>query len=137
MQLMPATAQELSVKDRTDPRQSIEGCTKYLAQQLERYKGDVRLALAAYNAGAGNVDKYHGVPPFKETQNYVKKITGGYNGAGPAACFTRGFEALRPGHLAVAGPLSFKGAAVEHARPRAGVTGYAAACETSSSSSLS
>jgi peptidoglycan hydrolase-like protein with peptidoglycan-binding domain len=85
MQLMPATAQELGVKDRTDPRQSIEGGTKYLAQQLKRYKGDVRLALAAYNAGAGNVDKYHGVPPFKETQNYVKKITGWYNGAGPAA----------------------------------------------------
>jgi peptidoglycan hydrolase-like protein with peptidoglycan-binding domain len=84
MQLMPATARELGVTDRTDPRQSIEGGTKYLAQQLKRYKGDVRLALAAYNAGAGNVDKYGGVPPFRETQNYVKKITAWYNGAGPA-----------------------------------------------------
>ncbi|WP_164014593.1 transglycosylase SLT domain-containing protein [Pyxidicoccus trucidator] len=84
MQLMPATAKELGVTDRTDPRQSIEGGTKYLAQQLKTFKGDVTLALAAYNAGAGNVNKYGGVPPFKETQNYVKKITGWYNGTGPA-----------------------------------------------------
>ena len=84
MQLMPATARELGVTDRTDPRQSIEGGTKYLSQQLKRFNGDVRLALAAYNAGAGNVNKYGGVPPFKETQDYVRKITGWYNGAGPA-----------------------------------------------------
>ncbi|WP_434345363.1 transglycosylase SLT domain-containing protein [Myxococcus virescens] len=84
MQLMPATARELGVTNRADPRQSIEGGTKYLSQQLKRFNGDVRLALAAYNAGAGNVNKYGGVPPFKETQDYVRKITGWYNGAGPA-----------------------------------------------------
>lgn len=73
MQLMPATAKELGVSDRKNPQQSIEGGSKYLAQQLRAF-GSVELALAAYNAGAGNVRKYGGIPPFKETQNYVKKV---------------------------------------------------------------
>ena len=75
MQLMPATAEELGVTDPFDAEQNIMGGAKYISQLLDKYDGDTKLALAAYNAGMGNVAKYGGVPPFEETQNYVVKVT--------------------------------------------------------------
>ncbi len=78
MQLMPAAAQRFGCEDRNDAESNVAAGTKYLRWLLKRFDGNVTLALAAYNAGEGNVDKYEGVPPFGETQAYVRIITGRY-----------------------------------------------------------
>lgn len=74
MQLMPATAMELGVSDSFDPEQNISGGTRYLARMMDRFNQDVRLALAAYNAGPEAVAAFKNVPPYPETTSYVKRI---------------------------------------------------------------
>lgn len=79
MQLMPATAKGLGVSDSYDPEQNIYGGTKYLKGLMEKFGNDKKLALAAYNAGPNAVKKYGGIPPYQETQHYVKNVLSIYN----------------------------------------------------------
>ncbi len=74
MQLMPRTAQSMGVEDIFNPHQNIAGGVQYFKQMVNRFNGDVKLALAAYNAGSRNVRNYNGVPPFKATRSYIKKV---------------------------------------------------------------
>jgi soluble lytic murein transglycosylase-like protein len=74
MQLMPGTARELGVIDALDPAQNLDGGTRYLRMLVAQYGGDLGKALAAYNAGPGAVQRYGGVPPYAETQNYVRQV---------------------------------------------------------------
>ena len=74
MQLIDSTAKEQGVTDSFDPRQNIMAGSKYLKKMINRF-GDLKLGLAAYNAGPGNVNKYGGMPPFSETKNYVERVT--------------------------------------------------------------
>ncbi|HEX8773565.1 MAG TPA: lytic transglycosylase domain-containing protein [Pyrinomonadaceae bacterium] len=78
MQMIPATARRFGCTDVNDPEANVQAGTRYLRFLLKRFNGNVSLALAGYNAGEGSVDKYDGIPPYNETQNYVRIITGRY-----------------------------------------------------------
>ena len=84
MQLMPATADRFGVSDSFNPRQNIFAGSRYLKWLLKRFNGNLKYALAGYNAGEGRVDQYNGIPPFKETQSYVKKVLAVYRTLAPA-----------------------------------------------------
>ncbi len=79
MQLMPATASRFKVSNPWNPADNIEGSAKYIAWLMRRFNNNVEYAIAGYNAGEGNVDKYNGIPPFRETRNYVKKVMSRYH----------------------------------------------------------
>jgi len=79
MQLMPATASMMKINNPWNPEQNIQAGIKYIGEMLRLFKGKKRLAVAAYNAGPGNVRKYQGIPPYRETKNYVKKVMFEYN----------------------------------------------------------
>lgn len=85
MQLMPYTARSLNVTNAFDPNQNVDAGVRHLKSLLENYNGNVELSLAAYNAGSGAVNRSGGIPPYRETQAYVKKITGLYTGKSPFA----------------------------------------------------
>jgi hypothetical protein len=97
MQLMPYTARELGVSNAFDPRQNIFAGVRYLRLLLDMFGGDVALATAAYNSGASNVQRYNGVPPFKETRNYVAKIQGLLSGLGVSSASSSGMVSYAPG----------------------------------------
>ncbi len=95
MQLVPVTAQQMGVNNAFDPKQNLDGGVRYLHTLLERYNGDLDKALAAYNAGPGAVDRAGGVPRYRETREYVQKVTDSYYRPGSDR-LPRAFDAPRP-----------------------------------------
>jgi soluble lytic murein transglycosylase-like protein len=100
MQLVPTTAQQMGVNNAFDPKQNLDGGVRYLHTLLERYNGDLDRALAAYNAGPGAVDRAGGIPQYRETRNYVQKVTDSYFRPGSDR-LPRAFEERRPIYRAV------------------------------------
>ena len=95
MQLMPATARRFNVSNAYDPQQNIMAGAKYLAWLLKRFNGNTSLALAGYNAGEGNVQKYGGIPPFRETQDYVRRVNSRYQNLYAAGLGSSGSSSIR------------------------------------------
>jgi soluble lytic murein transglycosylase-like protein len=111
MQLMPQTASSLQVRDSFEPESNIEGGVRYLRYLIQLYGGDLRLALAAYNAGENAVAKYCGIPPFTETLAYVRRVLDLYSR----------FSPRQPGTKASAAPLKRAGTRVSYAREPGGI----------------
>jgi hypothetical protein len=99
MQLMPSTARSLNVSNPFDPQQNVDAGVRHLRRLLDSYGGDVRLSLAAYNAGSGAVARSAGVPHFRETQNYVRRITNLYNGGSEPGSYVFGSPVHEPVHV--------------------------------------
>ena len=99
MQLMPSTARSLNVSNPFDPQQNVDAGVRHLRRLLDSYGGDVRLSLAAYNAGSGAVARSAGVPRFRETQNYVRRITNLYNGGSEPGSYIFGNPVHDPVHV--------------------------------------
>jgi Transglycosylase SLT domain len=100
MQLLPSTASRMGVKNIFDPKENVDGGTRYLREMLARYHNDVTLALAAYNAGPEKVQRYgNQVPPYQETQNYVRTIARGYAKIKTKAAVTNGESSLTPAEI--------------------------------------
>jgi hypothetical protein len=99
MQLMPSTARSLNVSNPFDPQQNVDAGVRHLRRLLDSYGGNVRLTLAAYNAGSGAVARSAGVPHFRETQNYVRRITNLYNGGSEPGSYVIGSPVHDPVHV--------------------------------------
>jgi len=99
MQLMPSTARSLNVANPFDPAQNVDAGVRHLRKLLDSYGGNVRLSLAAYNAGAGAVARSAGVPHFRETQDYVRRITNLYNGGSEPGSHIFGSPVREPVHM--------------------------------------
>jgi hypothetical protein len=118
MQLMPDTARHLGVADSFDARQNIFGGTQYLRSLLDRFGGDLSLALAAYNAGASTVLRYGGVPPYRETRDYVRKVQAQLGEGFAAPAPPANAAAFYVPSMSLAGPAPARPRRVEPARPR-------------------
>ncbi len=103
MQLLPSTAERFGVKDVFVPAENIQGGVKYLRYLMDRYPGQVALVLAAYNAGEGAVDRYGGIPPYRETEAYVARINKRYGPSG-ANALSKDNETDRPRIVASVAP---------------------------------